>query len=231
MEDKKTTKKIICYDLEIKEGDSTEVNWNSLVLHPAIELDWVAFSKGGKYEMKENIGFKIQNEEKRMLSGIFMKANKPIYRCDEDEEGNITDEYAVRFTKENIETAVKKFQKNGYGRNIDTEHNTLQNGCYIFDSWYVRNSESNPLKHLGFEVEEGDWVGTVHVPDEEMWNEYIKTGKLKGFSVMGLFKFGKKEEIEMEFKQEKPEVREGFTQEELDFIGNIADFLLDEDID
>lgn len=227
MENKDKEKKFItCYDLEINENDSTEVNWVSLVHNPAIQLDWVAFSQNGKAEKTEQIKFKMANPEKRILAGVFMKAGKPIIRVDEYEDGTQGEEYAVMFSKENIETAVKKFQRNGYGRNSDTEHNTQQNGCYILDSWYIRDPESNPLKQFGFAVEEGDWVGTIHVPDEKMWNEYIKTGALKGFSVMGLFKFGKKTEIEYNFS--KQEIQE-FSSDELDLISKIADLLLDEE--
>lgn len=217
----KNKKTIICYDLIIDDSDSTEVNWMSMVEDPAIQLDWEAFSKDGKVRT-EQIKFEVANKEKQMLAGVFMKANKPILRVDE----KTGEEFAVKFTSDNIERAVKKFQRNGYSKNVDTEHNTLKNGSYIMDSWYIRDPESNPLKQFGFQVEPGDWVGTVHVPDKEIWDEYVKTGVLKGFSVMGLFKFGEGTEIQLEFSA--PEKSE-FTKEELDLIGRIADLLLDDE--
>ena len=33
----------------------------------------------------------------------------------------------------------------------------------------------------------GTWMGTVKVNNEEVWNDYVKTGKVKGFSIEGFF--------------------------------------------
>jgi len=214
-------KKIICYSLEINDNDATEVDYISLVEDPAIQIDWLAFSKDGSFQGKEKqMEFKVQDASKRMITGVFLIPDKPIYRVSETGE-----EFAVVFSADDIERAVKKFHSKGYGKNIDTEHNVEKNGCYVVDSWFIRDENQNPLKPYGFkDIPVGSWVGTVHVPNEEYWNHYIKTGHLKGFSVMGMFKFGKKSEIEMEFsKQEK------FTKEELELINKIADLLIDDE--
>ncbi len=217
MENKeKEIKKFALYDLEINDNDDTEVCYISEVSDPAIKLNYVAFSDKGKSE-PATLKFKVQDASKRMLTGVFMKAGQIIKRVDEDTE----EEYFVRFSADNIERAVKKFFKNGYNKNVDTEHNGQRNGSYIVDSWFIRDSDSNPLKSFGFDVEPGDWCGTVYVEDETHWNDFIKTGKLKGFSVEGLFKFGKRQIIEGFSSVEK------FTKEELDFIDFVADYLLD----
>lgn len=217
-------KKIICYSLEINDNDNTEVDYISLVENPAIQVDWVAFNEKGELKNKEKqFEFKVQDSSKRMLTGVFMVPDKPIYRVDE----KTGEEYAVVFSAEDIERAVKKFQAKEYGKNIDTEHNVEKNGCYIMDSWFIRDENQNPLRPYGFkDVPVGSWVGTVHVPNEEYWNNYIKTGHLKGFSVMGMFKFGKKTEIDMEFSAQ---LMKDFTKEELELINKIADFLLDDE--
>jgi hypothetical protein len=33
----------------------------------------------------------------------------------------------------------------------------------------------------------GTWVGSIKVENEEVWNDYIKTGIVKGFSIEGYF--------------------------------------------
>lgn len=217
MEDK-NKQKFVLYDLEINDDDNTEVVYISQVSEPAIGIDFVAFSENKQEE--QILKFKIQDEAKRMLTGVFMKAGQLIKRVDEETQ----EEYFVRFTADNIERAVKKFFKNGYNKNVDTEHNNIANGSYIVDSWFIRDADSNPLKAFGFEVNVGDWCGTICVENDEIWNEYIKTGKLKGFSVEGLFKFGKKQMIDG-FSENKVDDR--FTTEELDLINKIAKFLLD----
>lgn len=210
-------KKFLCYELEIV--DESDDAYMSLVKKPAIQIDWVAFSENGEIKKEKVIEFKVQDESKRMLTGVFMSADMPIYRVDE-ETGQ---EYFVKFNAENIEKAAKKFASKKLGANVDTEHNMNKNGCYIMDSWYIRDSENNPLRTYGFKVKEGDWVGTVHVPDEEFWNEYIRTGELKGFSIMDLFKFGQKTVIEG--YSEKKSLND-FTTEEHELINKIVDLLL-----
>jgi hypothetical protein len=37
------------------------------------------------------------------------------------------------------------------------------------------------------ELPVGTWMGAVKVNNEEVWNEYVKTGKVKGFSIEGYF--------------------------------------------
>ena len=48
----------------------------SLVEDEAVESGFVALSK-----QKQPMNFKIHNEEKRMLYGVALRANFPIYRC------------------------------------------------------------------------------------------------------------------------------------------------------
>ena len=33
----------------------------------------------------------------------------------------------------------------------------------------------------------GTWMGAVKVNNDEVWNDYVKTGKVKGFSIEGYF--------------------------------------------
>jgi len=33
----------------------------------------------------------------------------------------------------------------------------------------------------------GTWMGAVKVNNDKIWNEYVKTGKVKGFSIEGYF--------------------------------------------
>jgi hypothetical protein len=226
MQDNNEPKKLACYRLLIDENDDTEVNYISMVEDPAIKIDWFAFSNGDVKPKEQEFKFKTLNKEhaeKRMISGVFMVPDKPIYRVDK-ESG---EEYFVMFTADDIERARNKFMKSRYNNQIDTEHNEIANGCYLVDTWILRDEDSNPVKKYGFEnIPVGAWVGTIKVDDDAIWNDFIKTGKIKGFSVSGMFKFGKKSLINT-FKDEK--TPHTFTAEELKFISDIADFLLDDE--
>ena len=39
----------------------------------------------------------------------------------------------------------------------------------------------------GLDVPVGTWMGSVKVNNDDVWNEYVKTNKVKGFSIEGYF--------------------------------------------
>ena len=63
--------------LTIDDEHDTGLDAISLVDHPAIERNWMAFNKGKQMKF-------ALNEEKKIVSGICMTADYPIYRKDED---------------------------------------------------------------------------------------------------------------------------------------------------
>ena len=40
---------------------------------------------------------------------------------------------------------------------------------------------------MGKKYEKGTWFGIMRVENKEVWEEHVKTGKVKGFSVEGFF--------------------------------------------
>jgi hypothetical protein len=66
----------------------------------------------------------------------------------------------------------------------------VMDGVTMFESWIVDEKRGvKPMK--GFEdVKEGSWFGSFKVENEEVWN-MIKDGKVKGFSVEGIFNYSK----------------------------------------
>jgi hypothetical protein len=63
-------------------------------------------------------------------------------------------------------------------------------GVTMFESWIVDEKRGiKPMK--GFEdVKDGSWFGSFKVENEDVW-ELVKEGKLKGFSVEGVFNYSK----------------------------------------
>ena len=125
--------------IDENQEDESGVDYIALVDAPAIQSNWMAFNEQKKVELK----FKIQDEEKRIVSGYFMKADLPIIRLNDKNE-----KYYVVFRRETIEKIVNKFFKNGYNANVNLMHdNNLQaKGVYvieslIIDSKFRRNSE------------------------------------------------------------------------------------------
>ena len=149
-----------------------------------------------KIKSIERQSFAIQDEEERIITGALMLADTPIYRND----GN--GEYYVVFTKDTIKKIAQKYFKKGYQNNVNLQHDSgqVKEGITMFESWIVDEKRGvKPMK--GFEdVKDGSWFGSFKVENDDVW-QMIKEGKVKGFSVEGIFNYIKdktKEEKMME---------------------------------
>jgi hypothetical protein len=127
--------------------------------------------------------FKIEDEEKRIVSGYFMKADLPIIRLNDNNE-----KYYVVFRRDTIEKIVNKFFKNGLNANVNLMHdNNLQaKGVYVIESLII-DSKRGIKAPKGFEdAPDGSWWGSMRVENDEVWS-MVKDGSFKGFSVEGMF--------------------------------------------
>lgn len=148
----------------------------SLVENPAMEGLFVALSKN------EEIQFKEVDKEQRILMGLVLEPNKPIYRNQGGEEFNIV------FNEETIKELSHNFFKLGYQQNSTIEHekeNKIE-GVTFVESWIVENPEIDKSTNFGFNYQKGSWVASMKVDNDEVWNNYVKTGKVQGFSVDAL---------------------------------------------
>ena len=163
----------------------------SLVEDEAIESGFIALSK-----QKQPMNFKIHNEEKRMLYGVALRANFPIYRCYENEEFYLT------FDANAIERLVNKFMSNYGQKSFTIDHMESAEGIVITESWLVKDIENDKSNALGLEnVSEGSWIIGCKINNDEIWQS-IKEGRWHGFSVEA---FCDLEEITKEIKNKKIE--------------------------
>ena len=160
----------------------------SLVDEPAVDSNFIALSKQKPME------FKIQNEERRMLYGVALRADYPIYRRYGDEEFYLT------FGKDAIRRLMTKFMKNFGQRSWTKDHMDFAEGITVVESWIVEDVENDKANALGIEnFSEGSWCIGAKVDDDEIWQS-IKEGRWKGFSVEAWVDM---EEIEKEIKNKK----------------------------
>jgi len=147
----------------------------SIVEHPAIEEDFITLSKDYKFEFKE-----VDNE-KRILMGAAMIPEKPIYRRDGEEE------YYVFFTKETIQRAAELYLTNGKQGNATLEHQAKLTGLTLVESWIIEDSQKDKSAAYGLEYPVGTWMVSMKVNNDDIWEEYVKEGRVKGFSIEGWF--------------------------------------------
>ena len=146
----------------------------SVVENPAIEEDFVAFAN-------QEIKFAEVNAEKRILMGALLVPNKPIYRRNGEEE------YYVYFSKDTIRKTAELFLMKGNQNNSTLEHQLPLNGLSLVESWIVEDDQKDKSRLYDMNVPVGTWMGAVKVNNEEVWNDYVKTGRVKGFSIEGYF--------------------------------------------
>jgi hypothetical protein len=163
------------YKLIINDEDETGVEYVALVDDPAIKRNWVAFNIQHQ--------FKVENEEKRIVSGPLMIADMPIYRRSEN-----MGEYYVVFDADTIMQIVQKYFKNQRNNNVNKMHLSSEKveGVYCFESFII-DSKRGIMTPKGFDtLPDGSWFGSFKVDNESVWAE-IKAGEFKGFSVEGVF--------------------------------------------
>ena len=146
----------------------------SVVENPAIESDFIALKS-------QDVKLAEVNTEKRLLMGALLIPNKPIYRR------NGEDEYYIYFSKDTVLKASQKYLMSNNQHNATMEHQYDISGLTLVESWIVEDEVHDKSRKYGLDVPVGTWMGSVKVNNDEVWNDYVKTGKVKGFSIEGYF--------------------------------------------
>tara|TARA_R100000935_G_C2830103_1_gene164551 strand:+ start:678 stop:1277 length:600 start_codon:yes stop_codon:yes gene_type:complete len=174
---------------EDQEGSGIEAI--SIVESPAIEEDFIALNS-------KEIKLAEVSKDKKLLMGALLVPNKPIYRKSGE------DEYYIYFSKDTISKASQLYLKNGNQNNSTLEHQHTLSGLTLVESWIVESETEDKSRLYNLNVPIGTWMGTIKVNNDEIWNEYVKTNKVKGFSIEGYF--ADKMESPKESVEEKMEV-------------------------
>jgi hypothetical protein len=170
------------YELKIEDEEVDEVYALSLVSAPAIEADWVFFSKDGN---KEEIKFATIDSDKKLIVAPVLIPEKRILRIDEKSG----EEYNVFFTAETVEKLAQNYLKKGYQDKATIEHSKNIDGkVTVVESW-ISKSQTKDKSALYFNraFPVGTWFVTFKVNDENLWQNYVKTGIVKAVSLEGIF--------------------------------------------
>lgn len=163
------------YNAVYKEQETEGVFGISLVENPAMEGQFVALSK-------EKIQFKEVDSEKRILIGLVLEPNKPIYR----NQGGA--EYNIVFNEDTIRNLSYNFFKANHHKNSTIEHETPIEGVTFVESWIVEDPKQDKSAVYGFSYPKGSWVATMKVDSENIWTNFVKEGKVLGFSIDAMIK-------------------------------------------
>jgi hypothetical protein len=158
---------------ELEQG----IDATALVENPAIQRNWMAFKEHKSYE------FKTHNEDKRILAGALMVADFPMYRNMNGKE------FFVKFSSETIEQLADRMVLNNKLTAFNFEHDSKKELADMhIQQFFIINTELGVNTPIGFEeLPNGSLFAFVKVNNEQVWNDYVKTGIVKGFSIEGNF--------------------------------------------
>ena len=192
-------------ELILDEDQEIGIEAISVVENPAIEEDFIAL-KSQEFKLAE-----VDNE-KRILMGALLIPNKPIYRR------NGEDEYYIYFSKDTVLKASQMYLMQGKQNNSTLEHQYQLNGLSLVESWIVEDKVHDKSVKYGMDLPVGTWVGAVKVNNEQIWQEFVKTGKVKGFSIEGYFadKMERPKEAIKDFSSDK--LLQDLDQQEAEYL-------------
>lgn len=171
--------KLPLYELKIDDESQDEIFAISLVDIPAIELDFQYFGK-------EQVQFQSVSNEKRLIMGPILVPDKRILRV--DGEGK---PYEVYFEKDTVRRLAEMYLEKKYTDKATIQHERAIKGVKLVESWIVDNTYADKSNAYNFSVPKGTWMGVFRVDEsaegKKIWDDYVKTGKVKGFSIEGLF--------------------------------------------
>lgn len=168
--------------------DKLGIDKISLVLYPAVESNFLAFSKEEK-----KVLLSIDNDEQRIITGVIARCDYPIYRNDDGYE------YYITFDKDVIKQMAIKMLSDNKQNEVNIEHkpNTDVEGVEMLEL-YIKDS-SRGISPVGFEdISDGSLMATYKVFNDDIWSA-IKEGTFKGFSLEGLFMMEKESEEDKTF--------------------------------
>ena len=194
-------------ELIIDEESEIAVEAISVVENPAIEEDFIAL-KSQEFKLAE------VDKEKRILMGALLVPNKPIYRR------NGEDEYYIYFSKDTVLKASQMYLMQGKQNNATIEHQYEINGLSLVESWILEDKVHDKSVKYGMDLPLGTWVGSVKVSNDKIWNEFVQTKKIRGFSIEGYFAD--------RMERPKEEIKEDLSKEDLQ-VQQIIDIIKEHD--
>lgn len=164
------------FSAEINEAeDGTGVYCVSFVTNPATEMPFFAFDKN---LMK----YSIIDDKERIVTGVIMLSNTPIFRVDDNGDG-----YYIVYTKDTLKLMAEKMLKEGFTSSVNIEHrpNSYVDSVNLQEI-YIIDREKGIDPQMFKDAPDGSLIGTYKVRNDEVW-EKVLNGEVYSFSLEGYF--------------------------------------------
>lgn len=157
----------------------------SLVGRPAMKGNLVRLSE-------EEVKLSTISEERREVMGMVLEPNKVIQRSKSN-----GDVYGIVFSDDTVRKLSRGFftQKNNDKSTIEHKGQFIE-GVTFVESW-IKDKEVDKSNGYGYSYPLGTWLATMKIDNDEIWNNYVETGKVTGFSIDSVLKFEKLNSLDM----------------------------------
>ena len=147
----------------------------SLVDDPAVMSNFQAFDAERKMQM-----YAVTDEEKRLVRGVVMRADFPIYRRDER-----LGEYYIIYKADTIRQMAEKYLLESRQNDVNTMHEADSDVDGVQMVQYFIKGDGVSVE--GFdEIADGSLFAEYHIVNDDVWAK-VKDGTYKGFSLEGYF--------------------------------------------
>jgi hypothetical protein len=174
--------KLPIYKVVLSEDDEG-MDFNSFVDYPAHSKAFELFDK-----KKPSIQ-KFFNNEQRIVTGVAISTNQPIYRV--DDAGR---EYYLFFDAPTVKAMAQRMFEKGYMHNVNEMHesNRQLKSITLVESYFIdyKRGVNPPNAFKNQNLQDGTWIVSYKVNDLSTW-EKLKSGVYQGFSIESWFSMEK----------------------------------------
>ena len=166
-------------------GDGTGMTCISLVDSPAVLTTWQKFHDGEQVVRAQQ--FAVADEERRIIRGVIMRADFPIYRITKNEQTGKAEEYYLIYRADTIRAMAEKYLADGLQNSVSLDHDGQQVEGVQMVQLYIKDTGAG-INPEGFDTDiaDGSLFAEFHVTNDDVW-EQVKDGTFRGFSLEGLF--------------------------------------------
>lgn len=167
------------YEMLIEDELIDGVYTVSIVDQPAIERDFILLNKNEKDRIEIKLE-KVSDSTRHVLTGPALVPDIVIPRKN----------YNIKFSKDTIRQISENFIMQNNKDRVNIQHSVNVNKAYLIETWVVEDINNDKAYSLGYTKEQipiGTWMVSFKIKDDMLWDEYLKSGILKGFSIEGNF--------------------------------------------
>ena len=159
----------------------------SLVDSPAVMSDFLAFSN-----TRQRLMYEVADEEKRIVRGVVMRADFPIYRRDEK-----MGEYYIIYKADTIRTMAEKYLLESRQNNVNEMHEDGPDVDGVQMVQYFIKDTAAGINPEGFaDIADGSLFAEFHIVNDSVWDK-VKDGTYKGFSLEGIFDLAPETDVQL----------------------------------